>query len=32
MIRSGVAFGIGVTVGVIAVGAVAYYIYTQKKN
>lgn len=32
MIRSGVAFGIGVTVGVIAVGAVAYYIYTQKKK
>lgn len=30
MIRSGVAFGIGVAVGVIAVGAVAYYIYTQK--
>ena len=32
MIRSGVAFGIGVTVGVIAVGVVAYYIYTQKKK
>ena len=32
MIRNGVAFGIGVTVGVIAVGAVAYYIYTQKKK
>ncbi len=32
MIRSGVAFGIGVTVGVIAVGAVAYYMYTQKKK
>ena len=32
MIRDGVAFGVGVVVGVIVVGAVAYYIYAQKKK
>lgn len=32
MIRSGLAFGLGVAVGVVIVGAAVYYIYTQKNS
>ena len=32
MIRNGVAFGIGITVGVVVAGAAIYYVYNKKKN